>query len=45
MLFIPCAGGISHNPRESADADDIAVGGEVLLRFIRDFKPHSGPLP
>jgi allantoate deiminase len=39
MLFIPCAGGISHNPRESADADDIAVGGEVLLQFIRDFKP------
>jgi allantoate deiminase len=40
MLFVPCAGGISHNPRESANADDIAVGCEVLLRFIRDFKPN-----
>jgi allantoate deiminase len=44
MLFIPCAGGISHNPRESADAGDIAVGGEVLLQFMREFKPESGPL-
>jgi allantoate deiminase len=41
MLFVPCAGGISHNPREAANADDIAVGCEVLLQFIRDFKPRS----
>ncbi len=39
MLFIPCAAGISHNPREAANADDIAAGCEVLLQFIRDFKP------
>ncbi len=39
MLFIPCAGGISHNPREAANIEDIAVGCEVLLQFIRDFKP------
>jgi allantoate deiminase len=43
MLFIPCAGGISHNPREAANADDIAVGGEVLLQFIRDFRPNRAP--
>ena len=40
MLFVACAGGISHNPREAANADDIAAGGEVLLQFIRDFKPN-----
>jgi acetylornithine deacetylase/succinyl-diaminopimelate desuccinylase-like protein len=40
MLFIPCAGGISHNPREAADAGDIAVGCEVLLQFIRNFRPN-----
>jgi allantoate deiminase len=41
MLFIPCAGGISHNPRESANAGDIAAGSEILLQFIRDFKPNA----
>ena len=41
MLFIPCAGGISHNPRESADVADIGVGCEVLLEFIRGFKPRN----
>ena len=43
MLFIPCAGGISHNPREAANADDIGVGCEVLLQFIRGFKPNGAP--
>ena len=41
MLFSPCAGGISHNPRESADVADIGVGCEVLLEFIRGFKPRN----
>ncbi len=45
MLFIPCAGGISHNPRESANADDIAVGCEVLLDFIRNFQPRQTTTP
>ena len=40
MLFVPCAGGVSHNPREAANAVDIAVGCEVLLQFIRDFQPN-----
>jgi N-carbamoyl-L-amino-acid hydrolase len=30
MIFIPCAGGISHNPKESATAADIAAGARVL---------------
>ena len=43
MLFIPCAGGISHNPREAANADDIAAGCEVLLQFMRNFRPAGAP--
>lgn len=30
MIFIPCAEGISHNPRESASSSDIAAGAKVL---------------
>jgi beta-ureidopropionase / N-carbamoyl-L-amino-acid hydrolase len=30
MVFIPCAGGVSHNPNESATAADIAAGARVL---------------
>jgi len=41
MLFVPCAGGISHNPRESAQVDDVAAGCEVLLEFIRNFQPRQ----
>jgi N-carbamoyl-L-amino-acid hydrolase len=32
MVFVPCAEGISHNPRESVTALDAAAGAEVLLR-------------
>lgn len=35
MLFVPCAGGISHNEAESADAADLAVGARVLCRALR----------
>jgi allantoate deiminase len=30
MLFVRCAGGLSHHPDESVDADDVAVALEVL---------------
>ncbi len=32
MVFIPCAAGISHNPRESVTPEDAAAGAAVLLR-------------
>lgn len=35
MVFIPCRGGISHNPAEWSGPDDIAAGTEVLLAAIR----------
>jgi allantoate deiminase len=41
MLFVRCAGGISHNPAESADASDITVAIEVMSRFF-DGIPGTG---
>ena len=34
MLFVRCAGGISHHPAESVATDDVAVAIDVLDRFI-----------
>jgi N-carbamoyl-L-amino-acid hydrolase len=31
MVFVPCAGGISHNEIESATPADLAAGCDVLL--------------
>jgi allantoate deiminase len=36
MLFVRCAGGVSHHPDESVDAADVAVALDVLDRFVRD---------
>jgi len=35
MLFVRCAGGISHHPAESVDAADVAVALDVLDGFLR----------
>jgi allantoate deiminase len=34
MLFVRCAGGVSHNPGESVTADDVAVAIDVSTRFL-----------
>ena len=34
MLFVRCKGGISHNPAESVDVEDVAIAVEVLGRFL-----------
>jgi allantoate deiminase len=39
MLFVRCAGGVSHNPAESISMEDAEIGAAALLRFIRDFTP------
>jgi allantoate deiminase len=39
MLFVRCAGGISHNPAEAVALADIAAGARVLARFIAAFVP------
>lgn len=39
MLFVRCAGGISHNPAEAVTLADVATGLAVLTRFITAFAP------
>ena len=34
MIFIPCAGGISHNEAESANESDMANGAKVLVETL-----------
>jgi len=34
MLFVRCQGGISHNPAESVQREDVAVAIDVLGRFL-----------
>jgi allantoate deiminase len=34
MLFVRCKGGISHNPLESVNVEDIGVATAVLARFL-----------
>jgi allantoate deiminase len=34
MLFVRCAGGVSHNPRESVTVDDVAAAIDVSMRFL-----------
>lgn len=35
MIFVPSAGGISHNPREHTEAAQLAAGAGVLLDVVR----------
>ena len=42
MLFVRCAGGISHNPAESVRDDDVAVALDVLERFVRRLAEERG---
>ena len=34
MIFVPCAGGLSHNEAESATQEDVAAGANVLLHAV-----------
>ncbi|WP_066733082.1 Zn-dependent hydrolase [Cupriavidus sp. D384] len=34
MIFVPSQGGISHNPREHTDDDQLIMGAEVLLDVV-----------
>jgi allantoate deiminase len=36
MLFVRCAGGVSHNPAESVAEADVGVALDVLERFVGD---------
>jgi allantoate deiminase len=39
MLFVRCAGGISHNPAEAVTLDDVDTAVRVFARFIERFTP------
>jgi allantoate deiminase len=41
MIFVRCAGGISHNPAESATPEDIGAGARVLMNLITEFEGVS----
>jgi N-carbamoyl-L-amino-acid hydrolase len=34
MIFVPCAGGLSHNEAEHAEPADLAAGADVLLQVM-----------
>jgi allantoate deiminase len=35
MLFVRCAGGISHHPDESVSVEDVAAAIDATTRFLR----------
>ncbi|QEU07094.1 Zn-dependent hydrolase [Paracoccus yeei] len=37
MIFVPCAGGLSHNPAESTEPAECAAGAQVLLEAVLDY--------
>jgi allantoate deiminase len=39
MLFVRCAGGVSHHPDESVTESDVALAVDALARFVEDFAP------
>lgn len=41
MIFVPCAGGLSHNEAESATPDDLAAGARVLAACLAEL---AGPV-
>ena len=42
MIFVPCAGGISHNEAESTTLDECAAGAQVLLESVLAFDRRLG---
>lgn len=37
MIFVPCAGGLSHNEEESTSFEECAAGAQVLLGAVLDY--------
>jgi beta-ureidopropionase / N-carbamoyl-L-amino-acid hydrolase len=42
MIFVPCAGGISHNEAESTSFNECAAGAQVLLNAVLEFDRRLG---
>jgi beta-ureidopropionase / N-carbamoyl-L-amino-acid hydrolase len=43
MVFVPSRGGLSHNPAEHTDADDLLAGADVLLHVLWDLATAALP--
>jgi N-carbamoyl-L-amino-acid hydrolase len=48
MIFVPSAGGISHNPTEYTDPEHLTAGADILLQMLvhlanEDVEPGGGP--
>ena len=39
MLFVRCAGGVSHHPGESVSEADVALAVDALAAFVEDLAP------
>jgi beta-ureidopropionase / N-carbamoyl-L-amino-acid hydrolase len=42
MIFVPCAGGISHNEAESTSFTECAAGAQVLLNAVLEYDRRLG---
>jgi N-carbamoyl-L-amino-acid hydrolase len=42
MIFVPCAGGISHNEAESTSPEECAAGAQVLLNAVLEYDRGLG---
>ncbi len=42
MIFVPSAGGISHNPAEHTADEDIIAGASILLDVVTDLAGSTG---
>jgi N-carbamoyl-L-amino-acid hydrolase len=42
MVFVPCAGGISHNEAESTSFEECAAGAQVLLNAVLEYDRRLG---
>jgi allantoate deiminase len=42
MLFIRCAGGVSHNPAESVETADVALAAKAMLAFVERLAAQQG---
>ncbi len=43
MIFVPCAGGLSHNEAESTSFDECAAGAQVLLNAVLEYDRRFAP--
>jgi N-carbamoyl-L-amino-acid hydrolase len=43
MIFVPCAGGLSHNEAESTSFEECAAGAQVLLNAVVEYDRRLAP--